>query len=103
MGEPGKIVSLAEARHERTPHATGEARCTACKHEWVAVAPVGTIWLQCPSCETERGLYKRHHEPAAGTRVWVCIPCGSYLFTILTDGRCICSGCGDTHFPWAKP
>jgi len=98
-----KVVSLAKVREDKTPHCAGKAVCTACKHEWEAVAPVGVIWLGCPSCGTERGTFKRHHEPEDGTSVWNCNHCDTHLFTIISDGRCICAGCGETHWPWANP
>jgi len=40
------IIKLDDHR----PHVTGSVRCHKCKHEWVAVAPEGTMNLECPSC-----------------------------------------------------
>ncbi len=30
--------------------AVGWANCTSCGHDWVAVRPVDTTFLQCPKC-----------------------------------------------------
>jgi hypothetical protein len=48
------VVQLGDYR----PHVTGMARCLACKHEWAAVAPIGTVELECPECSTFKGLFK---------------------------------------------
>ena len=48
----GEIVDLDAKR----PHWSGIASCLRCKHEWVAVAPVGTDDLQCPSCGSGSGV-----------------------------------------------
>jgi hypothetical protein len=37
------VISLLQLKKDREPHLSGMARCLACRHEWVAVAPVGTI------------------------------------------------------------
>jgi Zn finger protein HypA/HybF involved in hydrogenase expression len=49
------IVDFAAAKSARTPHATGDAKCLDCKHEWVATAPVGVVRLDCPECGSTRG------------------------------------------------
>lgn len=51
------VINLAQAEADREPHLSGKARCLACKHEWVAVAPVGVVWMECPACTLERGRY----------------------------------------------
>ena len=51
------VIDLAQAKADREPHLSGAAVCLACKHEWVAVAPVGTVWMECPACSLERGRY----------------------------------------------
>lgn len=81
------------------PHVSGEAVCTACKHRWVAVAPAGTIELECPNCGTRRGLFVNPVWPPADHLVWVC-PCGGNLFLIREPERgFMCRECGTTqHF-----
>ena len=83
------VVSLAAARQERGPHREGPARCTACAHEWHAVAPVGASWLECPSCHTARGLF-RFGPPIPGA--WHC-RCGCDALAI-TPGGILCHACG---------
>lgn len=83
------VVDLAEARKRRTPHLQGAAVCTACDHEWQAVAPSGTVWLQCQSCGTQRGLMRHAPKPAS---VWHC-SCGCDAFYISSAGLlCVCCG-----------
>ncbi|TAN06136.1 MAG: hypothetical protein EPN38_09380 [Rhodanobacteraceae bacterium] len=38
------IVDIAQARQDRTPHVSGQARCVACKHEWVGAHE---FWNAC--------------------------------------------------------
>lgn len=70
---------------------TGEAYCVCCQHKWVAVAPEGVTFLECPSCHTEKGrfFYPVLIRDAA---YWVCM-CGNDLFFINPDG-CYCPNCG---------
>lgn len=85
------IVDLGAARQKREQHSSGKARCLDCKHEWVAVAPTGTPWLECPSCTLFRGRFVEHHEHGDKAH-WEC-RCGNELFYILADG-CLCPNCG---------
>jgi hypothetical protein len=70
-------------------HISGEARCLSCKHKWVAVAPVETVWLECPACALEHGRFYYHFEPEAH---WQC-GCGNDLFYCSDDGV-VCPCCG---------
>lgn len=74
------------------PHLTGEAFCQQCSHEWIAVAPVGTVRLTCPSCRTEKGLYKYECGVPEGELVRGC-NCGNQLFYLTPDGH-LCPNCG---------
>lgn len=74
------------------PHLSGEAICSSCKHEWAAVAPVGTKELQCPNCLTNKGLFANPVSPR-GDNFWEC-HCGCNLFFILEDGS-QCYECGN--------
>lgn len=38
------------------PHWTGRVTCSACGHEWQAVAPVGTDVCECPKCGSMAGV-----------------------------------------------
>ena len=78
-------------------HWTGPAKCVGCGHRWVAVAPVGTVWLDCPSCLSPKG--HAHHAFAApdGAAVLVCNTCPSEaLEAYIHAGRAyvMCMGCG---------
>jgi hypothetical protein len=91
-------VTQFRSREQETPHLSGQARCVACDHEWVAVAPVGSTWLQCPECGTNKGLLRFHCEPAEGGEMWTC-GCGCDVFYITReDIRCFHCG-GVQAFP----
>lgn len=76
-------------REELSPSITGDAVCISCKHEFVAVAPVGTCELTCPECATTKALFKHPIQP---NERWVC-ECSSDLFFVLKSG-CMCRVCG---------
>ena len=95
-----KIVPLK--REE--PHLSGEAVCTGCGHEWVAVAPVGMTQLECPECGSSKGLFKHPFGPAEGELSYEC-SCGSDLFFIKktkhqASGAVYCRGCGVEAVGW---
>jgi len=87
---PNGVVSLADKRAERTPHLSGEAKCMLCSKEWVAVAPVGTPWLECPECHAVKGYMKFNVQRTKSE--WVC-NCGNDLFRVTPDGY-YCPNCG---------
>lgn len=74
---------------QNLPHMTGEAVCIECKHEWVAVAPIGTHELECGECGTIKGVWKHMAAPAT---CWEC-KCGNQHFWIDPDGA-MCAKCG---------
>lgn len=84
------VIDLAQARIARSPHLSGDAKCLACGHQWVAVAPVGTVWLECPACSLERGRYVAQVERPGPH--WHC-GCGNDLFRVTPDGP-YCPNCG---------
>ena len=86
-----RVVDMAEVREERSPHARGTAQCLDCKHQWEAVAPLGTYWLQCPGCGLIRGKYLYTFDFVDQLH-WVCA-CGNDLFYMLNDA-CYCPNCG---------
>lgn len=73
-------------------HGAGQAFCIQCKHEWTAVAPTGTVDLECPKCHTHKGKWKFEFAPADGTMVREC-NCGNQLFYLTPDGH-MCANCG---------
>jgi len=85
-----EVVSLADERQKRSPHISGAAKCLACQHRWMAVAPTGTIWLDCPSCTLERGRFIAQCE-AEGPHLHC--PCGCDLFYVHAD-YIYCPNCG---------
>ena len=87
MGTVTKLPTILE----RGPHLAGEAFCIQCKHKWVAVAPSGTVDLECPSCHTMKGLLKYPCEPE--NSAWVCY-CGCHVFMISELTNIICWNCG---------
>tara|TARA_Y100000815_G_C13263217_1_gene470132 strand:- start:118 stop:429 length:312 start_codon:yes stop_codon:yes gene_type:complete len=90
------VVSLATAREERSAHVCGTAKCLQCRHEWEAVAPVGTIDLECPECSLPRGIWKYNFGPMEGDQMLVC-DCGNdALSAYLRHGKmCVkCMACG---------
>jgi predicted RNA-binding Zn-ribbon protein involved in translation (DUF1610 family) len=85
-----KVISLTDKKKEKRPHLAGEARCLSCRHEWVAVAEVGAVWLECPECHTMMGRFIHHAEMS--TAHWVC-ECGNDLYYV-TDDYIYCPVCG---------
>lgn len=80
-------------RKEAGQHLRGSAICLTCRHDWEAVAPVGTTCLECPECGTQRGSWLYPVLPAVGDVRWLC-SCGSELFSLIMPGRAMCAGCG---------
>jgi len=88
-----KVIQLP-MRHaeDNTPHGYGMAFCIQCGNEWTAVAPTGTVDLECPNCHTHKGKWKFEFAPAEGTLVREC-NCGNRLFYLTTEGH-MCANCG---------
>lgn len=84
------VISMAE--HRVVPHLSGRARCCACRHEWVAVAVVGTTWLECPGCGTNKGRYLNDVVPSDPAGWWQC-GCGCDVFRV-TRAAIYCIDCG---------
>ena len=84
------VIDFTKAKAELDPHISGDARCLACQHEWVAIAPIGTIWLECPACSLDRGRYIA--QALRDGDHWHCA-CGCDLFYV-TDAGVYCPNCG---------
>lgn len=99
----GEIVSLQKVKDDRTPHGEGVARCVGCGHSWRAVAPLGTMTLECPSCHDMRGLWTHTFGPEPGkTQVYTCVVCDSTHLTAYrrkddSHTRFMCVGCGSSQ------
>ncbi|MGE5524333.1 MAG: hypothetical protein ACM3SS_11505 [Rhodospirillaceae bacterium] len=74
------------------PHLSGAARCTSCRHDWTAVAPVGVDWMECPACHLMKGRFLHPAVPHDGEDVWECA-CGCDVFRV-TRAAAFCIGCG---------
>lgn len=79
--------------------ASGEAICIGCRHKWVAVSPVGTRWLDCPSCGAMKGIYAKPFGATEGDTSFTC-NCGceamnAYYHEGLFYFRCM--NCGADH------
>jgi Zn finger protein HypA/HybF involved in hydrogenase expression len=93
------VVDLEAERLARAAHASGAARCLDCGHEWAAVAPTGTEWLQCPACSLVRGRFVFPH--LREVPHWHCA-CGNDLFQIVPAGV-YCPNCGTWQTGWDRP
>lgn len=94
------VINFAEAEAEREPHWSGNIKCIGCQHEWVGVAPMGTMFVDCPSCGLPKGTPKHPFGAAEGDAMFVCNICDSEALTAYyREGhfRIICMGCGTNH------
>lgn len=83
-----EIIDFGKAKAERTPHASGLARCVGCSHEWTVVAPLGTLQLECPECKTMKGVFAHPYRP----EVYLQCECGNTLF-YATENGVFCPNC----------
>lgn len=93
----GDVVDFAKAKEEREPHLCGKAVCMHCQYglegEWEAVAPVGTVFLQCPQCSLIKGIYVN---PILDEENWEC-NCGNGFFAYSHRLGMYCPNCGVTQ------
>lgn len=87
------VVDLREWKERNSPHLSGAAVCFKCKHEWVGVAPVGSVALECPACGCFGGVFRNQVE-REGLH-YVC-NCGNAVFCITPD-ETYCPMCGMSH------
>lgn len=91
----GEVVSLKQTEQVER-HLSGQARCLACKHEWVAITEVtGDGYdgaLECPECGICRGQFKWPFQGPKSEKVWTC-SCDGQVFMI-TEAGTRCVGCG---------
>lgn len=90
----GELIELDEKR----PHLAGEAHCIQCGKEWAFVAPIGTVFLECPDCHVEKGIQKGFVERAGPH--WSC-NCGNQFFHVTPDGIycCLCGAWQNIEVP----
>lgn len=78
-------------------HLSGEALCIGCRHKWVAVAPVGTWQLECPSCGAMKGVFRLPVGAQEGDLYFSCA-CGCEALTAYKrEGKfwIRCMSCGE--------
>lgn len=80
--------------------ASGEAICIGCRHQWVQVSPVGTRWLECPGCGSNKGIYKQPFGAGEGDSVFTCGDCDNEALTAYKHEGLFylrCMSCGTDH------
>ena len=82
----GQLVDILA----NSPHMQGKAVCLNCNHTWQAVAPVGTTWLHCTRCETDKGVWNGIAQP--NEPLWECECKCSHFF--ITELHAYCCHCG---------
>lgn len=87
----GDVVQFKKV-DEDDPHIAGHAKCPKCSREWAAVAPVGTVKVECPWCSSD--AYMRY-ETVTEHAQWECF-CGSEYFRLDVVGP-YCCVCGLRH------
>jgi Zn finger protein HypA/HybF involved in hydrogenase expression len=90
----GDVISLRKGSIEGEGEeitATGKARCMVCGHEWLANAPAGTVYLECPGCRSMKGVFIGACS-REGVDIWGC-GCGNQLFELTKIGA-FCPNCG---------
>lgn len=85
----GQVIPLK--REDDGPTLSGDAHCMACGRKWVAVCPIGTVWLECPECGSMKGLM--NFPVTRDIPLWTC-NCGNDLFRATQDGF-YCPNCGE--------
>lgn len=90
-----EVLSFQKAKEDREPRVVGPARCMLCAREWEASVPLGTIWLECPSCGSDKGHLVGNI--ASHTETHFVCNCGNALFTVCGDGAILCPNCGEYH------
>lgn len=76
----------------KRPHVSGQAKCVACGHEWVAVARAITDHLECPSCRLMKGAFA-NPVTRSDLLYYIC-SCDSAVFYISEKGP-HCANCGE--------
>lgn len=98
-------MSVVEFRRPAKPGkpdeewAGDEAICIGCRHEWAAVALVGTRWLECPGCGSTKGIFKKPFGAAEGDTLFSC-KCGCEAMTAYYSKGFFyfrCMNCGTDH------
>jgi hypothetical protein len=86
-----KVIKFKQPE-PKEPHGSGEAFCMNCRHEWIAVVPVGITRFECPRCHSYKGMWKFEFMPEVGSLMRL-YNCGNDLFRLTPDGH-QCANCG---------
>ncbi len=86
-----EVLDLSKHKEENSRHLAGEAVCLVCRHEWVGVAKMGSVFLECPDCKVLKGVFKNPVEPLSG-EVCQC-DCGS-IYMVIQRHITFCGLCG---------
>lgn len=81
--------NVIKADFSRNGWGSGQARCVGCRHEWVAVAPIGATEFECPACSALKGFFIGTYSPEER---WECA-CECDLFYMTRTGA-MCINCG---------
>ena len=90
MKQPENVIPFPQPPE---PSLEGQAECVGCHHRWEAVAPAGTVNLECPACHAIKGRFVYPVEPDEDTAVWHC-DCGGSLFMVVEHRGYLCAACG---------
>ena len=88
------VVNLEERRTKNGSYIEGPAKCLVCNHEWGAVAPLGTVDLECPECQTLRGCWVYPIGPTNNMEIYKCPECWHEYFMVLASLEIQCVRCG---------
>lgn len=81
--------------YKNQPHLAGEIKCMACNAVWYGVSVVGHVdGLQCPNCQTNRGIYSQPITVNEEQIAWHC-NCNGQLFYLFPNGITMCCKCGN--------
>jgi DNA-directed RNA polymerase subunit RPC12/RpoP len=98
------VVDFAQKKLESSPHKTGEVKCVACKHTWIAVVPADAAdGFECPNCNTMRGMWNYGFDIEAGDASFRCMNCeyDGFIIAVKPSGHnyIVCKSCGTIDRP----
>ena len=91
--EPSNVHSFAEAKLKSSTHVEGNVLCMACDATWVAIAPVGTILMECPHCNLKKAIWMSPILPQDEPMIQ-CGTCRN-IFLIVGINNVYCPNCGE--------
>ena len=70
----------------------GPAECLHCRKVFMAIAPVGHVFIKCPDCHVEKAVFRTHVLPEESEEILLCT-CGSWVWSV-TKSTLVCVICG---------